>query len=138
MIGFKTKIESKLVNAKYDDPYQDEWYENHEPDVISIEDQSPDVVTLIGNYQSGDTVYLVWVEYTYGDSFGYYHCAGVESIAVFKQLNFAKDLQAHIIENDDSKGFISGDGQLIHIPSHLWNGYFEHLENVYVSEVKIL
>lgn len=113
--------------------------------VKSLKDEyipSPDV--LIGaDVNVGDIVYIVWAEYSTGDSFG--NDGGVvEYIAAFVSETKAWNCQRYI-QNTGNRShggrtkpyeieLEDGTKQVLSCP---WHGYFEHLEDVHVTEIII-
>jgi hypothetical protein len=90
------------------------------------------------SFAEGDKGYVVWVEYSSGDSFGHGTRNDVSALAVFKDREaageFARAVEAH---NTDEHGYtmklITSDGQN-HEVCASWCGYFEHLDEVHVDE----
>lgn len=92
--------------------------------------------------KSGDIVYVVWAEYSSGNSFGWGKRNNVEVVHVFKDKDLAWDayraLNAPIKKDNDyydswSVEFKTDSGK--DMPYHRpWLGYFEHLDCIHVEE----
>lgn len=83
---------------------------------------------------AGDTVWVLWVEYSTGDSFGSDSGRG-EVMWVFVDEDVANNAadQCRIAADSTSLTFQDEDGEVIHLsnPAH---GYFERLTDVHVVE----
>lgn len=81
----------------------------------------------------GDTVYVVVVGYTSGDTFGRDggHTAVVDA---FTEANAAEDLMEAVADNKDGAYQMTHNGVEYYCP---WVGYFEHMEEVNVWEVVV-
>lgn len=91
----------------------------------------------------GDKVYIVWVEYTTGDSFGS-DSGNIEMIGAFVDVDRANKCAQSCKDfgEDDSAGYMdldryslkveldNGQTYSVHVP---WTGYFEHLDQVHVT-----
>lgn len=124
------------------------WFEK-----ISKTKGVPDVVSDF-DIQPGETCYVVWVEYSSGNSFGTAENENVEVVGVFKDKECAKQLEKAIEEQnqayrqgdfafgeswEDKNKFYckTSDGQEFQYGFCPWYGYFEVLENVYVEECEM-
>ncbi len=116
------------------------WYvddiEKHYGDITSELDIKP-----------GEEVYVVWVEYDTGDSFGYATCGSSDSVAVFKNYEAAEDFKKHIESEkytpDPDKKYMymnvyeALDGQKVHFYGS-WQGYFERLAEVHIEHTRVM
>lgn len=113
-------------------------------------DDVPDAVSDF-DIQLCETCYVVWVEYSSGNSFGMAENENVEVVGVFKDKECARQLEKAIEEQnqayrrgelafgeswEDKNKFYckTSDGQEFQYGFCPWYGYFEVLENVYVEE----
>lgn len=96
----------------------------------------------------GDDVYVLWAEWSTGDSFSHSHNGSTEVIAIFKSYKKAKEAREaienykrpeNIIDNWEAANlthFINeiGEKQSFYIP---WNGYFESLGGIHIDKVTV-
>lgn len=94
----------------------------------------------ISDCEVGDKVYLVWADYQTGDTFG--SDSAVEFLAAFKHKGYAHRCvdQANLSKKGNSYNWSinvkldGGEQYTVNIP---WLGYFEHLEEVHVTELEV-
>ena len=89
--------------------------------------------------KAGDVVYVVWVEYDEGNSFGYADRKGLDVIAAFTDSKEAEALREYIWNQKYDRSedrylneFITPNGKKITFYAS-WMGYFEHLSGAYVE-----
>jgi hypothetical protein len=98
--------------------------------------------------QVGDIAFLVWADWSTGDSFGHGDRSNVESFGLFKNEADAYALQdalEHAKEDANNPSWdarhkftwTSSEGQVVESGFLPWFGYFESLDNVYVERVII-
>ena len=150
--GFRVVIESECYHNERSDEVYGDWeerYTNSFKKVTLVNDNwSPDV-TALHDFKAGDLVYLVWLEYSSGDSFGNSDRGNVESIALFKNKEDAEKLK-EALENRDKEHdpnvgynerysfeFQSSEGEQIKYSYCPWKGYFENLDDVHIEECLI-
>lgn len=131
------------TNSEYsDEPYGD-WTADYDFEVTSVTLEKPQHVcdyetfNTSFNVEEGDSIYVLSMIYSSGDSFGSSSGNG-EVIWVFKDVEFAKAaaqaLRKH--ENDFSVKFKDESGQEItmHNPGA---GYFEHISSIDVERFTV-
>lgn len=146
--GYNVNIESFCDDSYQSEERYGDWhssYHNTLKDVTKIDEKDayPDV-TSIHDFKVGDIAYLVWVEWSTGDSFGHASRSQTEAIALLKEGKDAFKL-AELIRNPPKKKkdvsqsitFKDSTGQVVDIRYFPWCGYFETLENVNVEAVQI-
>ncbi len=145
--GYKVKIDTRCDYYERSDEEYGPWhgsYSNYFKGVTKS-DLSVDVVSDI-DIKPGEICYLVWIEYSSGDSFGIGDRECTEVIGIFKDEQSAKELAKSIEEHDnddenrtwDEKyGFYckTSDGQEFKYGCAPWTGYFETLEEVHIETV---
>lgn len=126
-------------NSNSDDDYDYSWYESYDNFLGSVTPNTtgyPDVVSTLklrrGKY------YLVWLEYSTGDSFGTSNKGSTLACGIFQCLKSANELKKAI---EDSSGnspikLITSDGQEFEIHD-CWTDYFGGLDNVNITEFNI-
>lgn len=82
----------------------------------------------------GDTVFIVWAEYTTGDSFGTDH-GYVELVAAFVDETKANTWAEYLQTAGDSNCLIELEDGSFHDFYMPWHGYFESLERINVTEI---
>lgn len=144
MAFYKVDLEEYMYQSESSDELYGDWSSSSSWElrkVTKVHKNTYGDVSCMFDFAPGDTAFLVWVEYSTGNSFGYAYRGSSESVALFKDYPTAKRL-ADLIESDGSKDwsysevYKSPDGQefTIYTP---WLGYFESLEEVHVDEVVI-
>lgn len=110
-------------------------------------DAYPDI-TSIHDFKVGDFAFLVWAEWSSGDSFGHGVNSSNEAFALLKNDEDAFKLATALREatpNNNCKywdeqnrfEWKSSDGQNVKIGYVPWFGYFESLGTVYVEAVRV-
>ena len=127
-----------------DRPYDYDWYESYsyqyENAVISKENEYSDVALFPGEEEPkvGDTLYVAYVSYDSGDSFG--HMEGAHThLWAFTNAESAQNF-CDVIKKDheDSPNYNHKHEPLVYrgvpVNTNEWKGYFEHFnECTYVS-----
>lgn len=140
-IGYKVKLYSQCESDYSEEEYGD-WSEScsNSFDYISRtkEKDYPDVVSSL-DITIGDPCYVVWVEWSSGDSFGSGYRNNSDAVAVFKTYEDADDLKNRIERRSENDPYMikytAKDGQEIDIYAGGWTGYFETLESVNIEHV---
>ncbi len=143
--GYKVDIRSRCVHHESDGQEYGSYsaqYENSLQSVVRAKSKDyPDLVSDF-EFKNEEPAYLVWYEYSTGDSFGHSHRGGKCAMGLFKTKDIAEELAKAIRNWDtDSKDAYSfkhttSDGQSFS-DSASWVGYFEYLEEVHVECVYI-
>ena len=140
MFGYKVKITKDRYFYESAKEQYGEWSASsgHSIDnYITREEEHPDV-TAPFELLPGDKAYVVWVQWSSGDSFGYESGADAEAVAIFKDLQVAVKLITKI-QNDAKSNTLKfiGENQTIDIKWCPWSGYFEHVDFVQYKEVEM-
>lgn len=149
LYGYKVHIQRYCEHSEREDTEYGSWSESYSNtfDYITKTDKYGDVYSPVDlEKQPG---FLVWLEYSTGDSFGNSERGSVEVIALFASRAKAEELKKRLQDWTDKKnsGAYSGtdfdynfkakiDKQEIKIYAP-WLGYFEHLDNIYIQEVSL-
>lgn len=146
MNGYKVSINQRQDSYEHDGQEYGSWSSSNSNsfDSISRCAKYPDVICPI-KFKEGDKCYVVWVEYSTGDSFGHADRGSVESIGVFKDYACAEELQEQLLkfnpdvntndwENKYRFEYQTSDGQEFKIGFVPWVGYFETLDEVHISK----
>lgn len=148
LYGYKVFIDQYCTHSEHSGEQFGSWEESFSNSFDHIEAGSkyPDV-TSPHEFKDGEVGYLVWVEYSTGDSFGRSDRGRVESVALFKNVEDAMALKAAMDKHkwniywgtkEEVKdfSFTASDGQVIEYKNNYapWTGYFESLNDVNVSQ----
>lgn len=142
MPGYRASIEQRNVRSFRGGKYEP-WGERYDNNMVGVyrDDQSPDVNSNL-DIPEGTATYVVWVEYSYGDSFGIAEKAGV--VGVFRDEMAANELRIAIEqhrpdrdtsdwENKYRLKLSTSDGQDFDIYTGSWHDYFGGLQDVHVD-----
>lgn len=150
--GYSVNINQSLESEQLAEEEYGSWEDcySNQFEKISKAKEIPDVVSDF-DIQKGEKCWVVWVEYSSGDSFGMSENCSTEVCGVFRDKKCAQELERAIKEQNRvySQGefefgeswedqnkfyFKTSDGQEFQYGFCPWYGYFEVLENVYVEE----
>jgi hypothetical protein len=144
--GYGVKIHSRCDHSERSDEQYGSWHESY-TNSISAKVQSvteyPDVVSTY-EIAPGSEAWVVWVEYSTGDSFGHADRNGTEVIGIFSQDNFASaqvlqaGLEKQDAEDNHAYRIETPDGQVFESNWAPWSGYFEHLDTVHIDQVVVV
>ena len=150
MNGYKVPVIKIMVGSYYSEEEFGDWYENMETSLegwAAPETKHPDVVTEL-SFEKGDTAYIVWAVWSYGDTFGECNNCQHDVFGMFTSPKVAQELVDHLDNHNESmlhhpygvdgEWFETSDGQKHLIPDMLeWEGYFETLTLLEVAEVVV-
>lgn len=148
--GYKVNIRSYCTHSEREPEQFGSWSESYDNSFIGIHKNPkggyPDVVSEL-DIAPGEEVWVVWLEYSTGDSFGWSDRGGTETIAVFREYSDAERLQKELekkteyefgsfdnLENLNKIHFETSYGEVIDIHTGTWCGYFERLDNVHIEK----
>lgn len=146
LTGFDVPIQQKSIGYSADTEAVYEFFENQIGDTAfkTKPHQIPDTLTSI-ELIPGEKVIVVWLEYSIGDSFGWYVNRETYCVGLFRDIDSAGTLRQFIIGHN--KNYLNGeesefavttpDDQKFTLKSVPWYGEFDRLENVYISQVTI-
>lgn len=136
---FEVKIDQRVISS-YRSPEQfGEWNEEYSNSLDGVySDAKYSNVIYKDDFKKGDKVYVVWVEYSYGDSFGWGERNATEPVALLKTKELGEELKKKIESTKDkfSYNVELSDGKEYEVHA-AWEGYFERLEEVHVDLVEI-
>ena len=138
----KVEIEGMVIGSYDDGKEYGEWHESWEHSFTGIElckDDYPDLIAL-EEYEPGDPVYIVWAEYSQGDSFGWANRGRTEILIALKNLEDAKRVQKLAM-------LFKPEGYVYYFPFEFgkhtaeiycpWLGYFEQLDEIHIDKAYI-
>lgn len=157
MAGFLVEFESHCIESERETDENGDyvqygsWSESYSNSIKSriIKDPKfPDVTSTL-DIERGERVFVVWVEYSNGDSFGHSHRGGTEAVAVFKDYRTAEELKNAIEghspdrntsdwENKYKLKLKTSDGQELDIYTGSWHDYFGGLDEVHIDDVLVV
>lgn len=136
--GLKAEIRQVCTGTitpayKYD--YWEETYVNT-LDGVSITDEYPDIVTTL-TVQPGDTLYIVWAEWSAGDSYGLAIKRFHETFGAFRDMDSARQLEAALQERKLAN-VRTADGQTFRLAvPRPWGGFFDRFENLHIQAIDV-
>ena len=151
LYGYNVTIDRKCVHSEYASEKYGDWHEvynNTMTPLAYLTDKLPDV-NSIHNVSPGYTAFVVWVEWTSGDSFGSGTGISTEVIGLFESLESAQFLKHALQEHNkkyDRTGYeresvkyhiTTPDGQLFESEWAPWLGYFESFDAVNITPVVV-
>lgn len=137
VIGLKADIRQVCTSIKpaHDCGYQEEVYANT-LEGVTITKEYPDIVTTLA-VGAGDTVYVVWAEWSAGDSFGIDIKRYYETFGVFRDMASARQLD-QALQQRKLKTVDTDDGQHFRLPvPRPWGGFYDRFENIHIHETTI-
>lgn len=148
--GYAVELDKTVVHSESSsEPYGD-WSESCENSFVSISKNPkyPDVVSD-HDFKHGEKCFVVWAEYSYGDSFGHSNRGSTEVIGVFKNKEVAEELKKALLNFDSDKpgknsedrykfDYTTSDGQKFHYGFVPWSGYFESLDEIHIEETSMI
>ncbi len=144
MSKYKVEFNQVCISSHRDPGSYGDWSESFDNSfrrITKVKDYAD--LTSIFDFKDGEKAYLVWLEYSSGDSFGHDEKSSVTAIGLFKDYKTATELKDKILADNKEKDheykpikIETSDGQKFsEYPS--WKGYFESLDNVIITEVTI-
>lgn len=143
--GYMVEIKQSCIEDYHDGQPYGEWGSEYSNSFGGIRQATKDdkYPTIFAPFEAkrGEDVFVVWYEYSTGDSFGHSTRGSTDVAGVFKDLESAKSLKKAIENHKEEEGSFSfehttPDGQKIELCAS-WTGYFEHLENVHIECVEV-
>jgi hypothetical protein len=132
--GYKVEIDHYCTDSEYSNEEWGSWSEDWSNEFRSIRRSNPvtdypDAVA-IEDFAPGEQVYVVWAEWSRGDSFGWANHGGVDALGVFRTWEQAEGLEklaraATGYERVEYLGLKYGFGD--------FHGYFESLDDIHIE-----
>lgn len=148
IMPYKVNISQYCSHSHREDEEFGSWEESYDNSFENVEKVSkngyPDVLSIF-DLQIGEEGFVVWMEYSTGDSFGYSTRGSVEPVGIFKDKKVAQELVDAINSWDPDKArekswdernrfyFKTSDGQVFDYGFAPWSGYFENLDEVHIN-----
>lgn len=152
MIGYKVSLNKECLSYRRPTEQYGDWSEEYENTFESIrlatrKDFSPDLVSTL-DLKTGDECFVVWVEWSTGDSFGWAKNGDTEAIGVFKDKTSARELKQALesfkpdpdVDDYEEKykfKLTTSDGQRFQIDWVPWCNFFEKLEEVHIDSATL-
>ena len=135
MFGYKVEINSIFTESYRSEEEWGSWssqYSNYFEDVTKT-DTYPDITSSL-DIKEGEMCFVVWAEWSSGDSFGTAHDGNAEALAIFTDVKSAKEFQEKVLNSEEySVKFTTPDGQ-VHNVRCPWTGYFEELTEIHIEQ----
>lgn len=145
--GYGVEIRQTCVHSERSPEQYGDWseaYDNRLSDIARKGAEYPDVVCDF-DIPVGEDAWVVWIEWSSGDSFGWGDNAYTDVMGIFRKQDYdsAESLKRQI-ENHGadekynfSYKFETPDGQKFEGHAS-WKGYFERLSNVHIEKVTVV
>lgn len=141
MFGYKVEIDSVCTHYEREDVKWGSWSAEHSNYFKQVtkatEKDYPDITSSV-DIKEGEDCFVVWAEWSSGDSFGWGERSNVEPLAIFKDSESVQVFKTYC-ENVEDYGpakLTTPDGQTFEIFAG-WVGYFERLNGIHVEQTKI-
>ena len=138
MFGYKVEINSICTESYRSEEEWGSWssqYSNYFEDVTKT-DTYPDITSSL-DIKEGELCFVVWAEWSSGDSFGTAYDGNTEALAIFTDVQSVKEFKEKVLNNGEySIKFTTSDGQ-IHDVRCPWTGYFETLTGIHIEQTTI-
>jgi len=137
MFGYKIEIRGANYQSEHEDTDYGAWSSsqtNHLDEFIYPTLKYPDAVTPF-ELKSGDRCFVVWVEWSSGNSFGRGDRSSTEIIGAFLDPAAAFELKNALEIVTCEYKIKTRDGQLFESGYAPWCGYFESLDEIHVDQV---
>lgn len=144
MKGYEVKINSHCDESWSEPEQYGSWRESYTNSFqrVSKVDKHPDA-SMIDDIAVGEMCYVVWAEWSSGDSFGNSENGSTDVLAVFKNSDDARGLTEACKKlgvkssYGDANGykFTASTGQKFACGFASWSGYFESLTDIHIEFV---
>lgn len=140
MFGYKLELDCHCDDSSRSEeaygPWSESWTNSFQRVKTCEKKDYPDIITTL-EIKPGEKCFIVWAEYSTGDSFGHANGGQVSSLAVFKDRDAAVQFQKFFSELGDSyqlnyKMKTSDDQE--HDVYCGWLGYFDSLDDIHIEE----
>lgn len=136
MFGYKVEINQTCTDSYRSDEEWGDWSSSHSNyfEKVTKTEYYPDITSSL-DIKEGELCFVVWAEWSNGDSFGRAYNGSVEALAIFKDPESAKlfKKEAESITGYSGKKFVTPDGQEYNIYCP-WTGYFEELTEIHIEQ----
>ncbi len=149
--GYVIDIEQYCTHSERENERYGSWSESYDNSFREVHKSNkttdyPEVVQEV-DIPEGTECWVVWLEYSIGDSFGWADRGRVQGIAVFTNYEDANNL-THLLKAKTEYEFTNPNqtwtdvnqvvyettyGEVLKIYTGDWTGYFERLEDVYIE-----
>lgn len=136
--GYAVRLSAYCDYSEHEDEAFGSWSESYSNSFRSVahDDKYPDVVS-IHDFKPGDVAYVVWAEWSTGDSFGRAERGSREALAILKNGIDAFDLQRKLsLAEDGAFKWKSSDGDTFESGYLPWGGYFDSLDEIRIETVQ--
>ena len=146
--GYGVEVISRCTDSYRSPEQYGEWresWDNHLKGIARAGVEHPDVVS-IHDIARGEDAWVVWVEYSSGDSFGCADRGYTDVIGIFRKADYAaaEELQRGLevtskydYNRHDYK-IETSDGQVFESGFASWTGYFDSLDTVHIERVTVV
>ena len=135
MFGYKVEINSTCTESYRSDEEWGDWSSDNSNyfKQVTKTDAYPDITSSL-DIKEGELCFVVWAEWSSGDSFGTAYDGNTEALAIFTDVKSAKEFQEKVLNSEEySVKFTTPDGQ-VHNVRCPWTGYFEELTEIHIEQ----
>lgn len=136
LFGYAVEIEQRCVRSHRDEGEWASWskvFDNRFRSICRV-NEYPDIVSSL-SIPTGDRCYVVWAEWSSGDSFGRGQNSSFEAMGVFLDEGAAREFRDVLEQKGkcyETLKFTTSDDQ-DHVINRGWDGYFETLEYIHIE-----
>ena len=142
MKGFKVEIDQDLTSYESSDEIYGSWSKSLRNEFVKVEEvtEYPDVVTTL-DINKGDEAFVVWAEWSTGNSFGRAHNSNAEAVGIFKDEKAADDFAKFLEATENLEMFHFSHRSISEVVKHLGENkklltFFERMELVIDADDK--
>ena len=135
MFGYKVEIDQICTDSYSSSEEWGDWSSDNSNyfKQVTKTDVYPDITSSL-NIKEGELCFVVWAEWSSGDSFGTARDGNTEALAIFTDVQSVKEFQEKVLNSEGySVNFTTPDGQ-IHDVRCPWAGYFETLTDIHIEQ----
>ena len=136
MYGYKVNIGQVCNHRESSEEQYGSWSESNSNyfEYVTKTDKYPDIVSSL-DIKAGHPCFVVWAEWSSGDSFGQSINGRTEALAIFETLEAANEFETKLIKPDGGylTKFSTQDNQQ-HEVRCPWTGYFEDLTDIHIEQ----
>lgn len=138
MFGYKVDIEQYCNYYRASEELYGDWEESNTNNFKSVSkaDEYPDIVSSL-DIKEGSLCFVVWAEWSSGNSFGRSYNGNAEALAIFVDPESAEQFRDKVSKAKEDREYImefsTNDGQE-HSVRCPWFGYFEDLTDIHIEQ----
>lgn len=135
LYGYRVDIQEYVDHDEWDGEQFGHWERSCSQSFMSISPVKKAGYSDISSnleFAPGTVVYVVWAEYSSGDSFGSDYRCHSQPVGVFSNLETAKKVQEHASKETNYTADLYIDDERVYYYA-AWVGYFEELNEMHIE-----